>query len=168
MFLLSVLMPVRAVSVASMMYEGREQWTHDRYPILGTAWVETYIGLGLNKCQIFWGWPLSDHHVFRWETELHGWSSTLMTRSYLFNKKEHLVIGTKYKGSTFCYRYLISCFFQSITLRLAYYYLCFTGLLSAGVSGYFKAGSEGSCLFLFLLLFIPLWSAFCVYVCVCV
>lgn len=144
------------------MYEGRKQWTHNRYPTLGTAWVETYIGLELNRCQIFWGWPLSDHHVFQWETELCGWSSSLMIRSYLFNKKEPLVIGIKYKGSTFCYRYLISCSFQSMALRLAYYYLCFIGLLLVNVSGYLKAVSEGYCLFLFQLFFIPLWSAICV------
>lgn len=151
------------------MYERRKQWTHHRYAILGTVWVETYTGLELNRCEIFWGWPLSDHHVFRWETEsCMGWNSSLMMRSYLFNKKEQLVIGIKYKGSTFCYRHLTSCFFQSIALRLAYYYLCFIGLLLLNVSGYFKAVSEDYYLFLFQLLFIPLWSAICVCVCVCV
>ena len=102
------------------------------------------------------------------DRELHGWSSSLMIRSYLFNKKEQLVTGIKYKGSTFCYRYLTSCSFQSIALRLAYYYLCFIGLLIVNVSGYFKAVSEDFYLFLFQLLFIPLWSAICVCVCVCV
>lgn len=102
------------------------------------------------------------------DRELHGWSSPLMIRSYLFNKKEQLVVGTKYKGSTFCYRYLISCSFQSITLRLAYYYLCFTGLLSADVSGYFKAGSEGSvssCSYCSLFLFDQPFVYMFVYVC---
>ena len=150
------------------MYQGREQWTHDRYPTLGTAWVETYTGLGLNRCQLFWGWPLSDHHVFRWETELHAWSSPLMIRSYLFNKKEQLVVGTKYKGSTFCYRYLISCSFQSITLRLAYYYLCFTGLLSAGLvvtSRQVLRAPVSSCSYCSLFLFDQPFVYMFVYVC---